>query len=103
VPALRVVADAVRIGEDDAVRGEGRAALLRLLARWDGVEPWWLDQVPTPRQREVAGRIAGGETPTEVADSLVISRRTVENHLHQVYTFLDVHSRDGLVAALAPR
>jgi DNA-binding CsgD family transcriptional regulator len=103
VPALRVVADAVRIGEDDAVRGEGRAVLLRLLARWDGVEPWWLDPVPTPRQREVAGRIAGGETPTEVADSLVISRRTVENHLHQVYTFLDVHSRDGLVAALAPR
>ena len=103
VPALRVVADAVRLGEDEQVQPDGRAALLRLLARWDGVEPWWLEEVPTPRQREVAGRVARGETPTEVADSLVISRRTVENHLQRVYTFLDVHSRDGLVAALTPR
>jgi DNA-binding CsgD family transcriptional regulator len=104
VPALRVVPDAIRLARDDAeVVARGRAAVLRLLARWDGVEPWWIDDgVPSPRQREVAQLVASGRTPAEVAEQLVLSRRTVENHLQAVYGHLDVHSRDGLVAALRP-
>ncbi len=104
VPALRVVPDAIRLAPDDAeVVARGRAAVLRLLARWDGVEPWWIDDdVPTPRQREVAHLVASGSTPAEVAEQLVLSRRTVENHLQAVYDHLDVHNRDDLVAALRP-
>ena len=104
VPALRVVPDAIRLAPDDAeVVARGRAAVLRLLARWDGAEPWWIDDVPTPRQREVAHLVASGSAPAEVAQHLVLSRRTVENHLQAVYDYLGVHSRDALVAALRPR
>ena len=102
VPALRVVPDAVRLaGDRGGVARRGRAAILRLLARWDGTDPWWLDDVPTPRQRQVAHLVSAGSTPAEVADDLVVSRRTVENHLQAVYDYLDVHTRDDLVAALA--
>ena len=102
VPALRVVPDAVRLAaERGVVARRGRAAILRLLARWDGTDPWWLDDVPTPRQRQVAHLVSAGSTPAEVADDLVVSRRTVENHLQAVYDYLDVHTRDDLVAALA--
>ncbi len=100
-PALRVVADAVRLaGADEKIVTPGRAAILRLLAHWDGVEPWWLDEVPTPRQREVAAVLAHGASTGELAETLVLSRRTVENHVQRVYGYLGVHSRHELVHAL---
>ncbi len=106
VPATRVVADALRLADptDRDLRSTGGGAILRLLDRWDGVEPWWLDGVPTPRQREIALAVARGATPVRLAEDLVLSRRTVENHLQRVYEYLDVHSRDELVEALrSPR
>jgi DNA-binding NarL/FixJ family response regulator len=64
------------------------------------VEPWWIEGTPTPRQREVAHLVAAGSAPGEVAEELVLSRRTVENHLQRVYEYLGVHSRAGLTEAL---
>lgn len=100
-PALRVVADAVRLaGTDEKIVKPGRAAILRLLEHWDGTQPWWLDEVPTPRQREIATDLAGGASTAELAQTLGLSRRTVENHLQRVYDYLGAHSRAELVHAL---
>src|SRR5205823_12659314 len=54
------------------------------------------------REREVALLTASGLTSRQVAERLYISVRTVENHLHRVYTKLGVTNRDALGAALGP-
>lgn len=102
--ALRVLADAVRLaGTDETIIKAGHAAILRLLEQWDGIEPWWLEQVPTPRQREIATTLADGASTADLAQTLGLSRRTVENHLQHVYDYLHVHSRTELVDALNPQ
>lgn len=42
----------------------------------------------TPRQIDILGLIAQGYTNAAIADSLDISVRTVENHIHQMYQSL---------------
>lgn len=96
--ALRVLGDVC--GRPDGGRGAARAAVLRLLRRWDGPDPWWLPDLPTPRQREVAWAVARGEPTEGIARRLTLSRRTVENHLQRVYEHLHVHGRDALTEAL---
>ena len=60
------------------------------------------DEVPlTPREREVAGLAAGGLSNRAIAERLVVSVRTVENHLDRVYSKLGVHSRGELAVALS--
>ena len=54
----------------------------------------------TPRQRDVAALVAGGLSNREVADTLYVSLRTVENHLYQVYAKLAVSDRKGLARRL---
>ena len=51
----------------------------------------------TPRETEVLGLVAQGHTNSEIAELLVISRRTVERHRAQVMGKLDLHSRADLV------
>ncbi|WP_298888180.1 LuxR C-terminal-related transcriptional regulator [uncultured Serinicoccus sp.] len=98
VPAsMRVLTDAVRLARNDmTIITPARAGILRLLDRWDGSEPWWLEEVPTPRQREIATNLAAGASTADLADTLGLSRRTVENHLQHVYDYLHVHSRTEL-------
>ncbi|MFN3219064.1 MAG: LuxR C-terminal-related transcriptional regulator [Acidimicrobiales bacterium] len=43
----------------------------------------------TERETEMILLVASGETNTAIADHLVMSRRTVENHLHRAYRKLD--------------
>src|SRR6185436_19705559 len=52
----------------------------------------------TPQELQVALRVAGGGTNREVAESLLLSPRTVEVHLGRIYRKLGLRSR----AELAP-
>ncbi len=54
----------------------------------------------TRRESEVATLAASGRTNREIADDLVVSIRTVENHLQRAYEKLGVSSRDDLASAL---
>ena len=52
------------------------------------------------REHEIAVRAAGGATSREIADSLFLSVRTIDNHLQRAYTKLGVTGRSELAAAL---
>lgn len=54
----------------------------------------------TARERQVAERVAAGESNPEVAQALFISRKTVETHLRAVFRKLDVDSREEVEGAL---
>ena len=54
------------------------------------------------REAEVARLAASGRTNKEIAAELVVSERTVENHLYRVFTKLGVTSRRELEDALDP-
>ncbi len=65
-----------------------------LIATPNTVEPL------TEREREVAFMASSGMTSREIAEHLVVSRRTVSNHLQHVYDKLGVRSRTELRHAL---
>jgi DNA-binding NarL/FixJ family response regulator len=50
------------------------------------------------RQLEVLKHVAAGRTNREIADALVISHRTVERHVSDIFTKLDVSSRAAATA-----
>jgi non-specific serine/threonine protein kinase len=52
----------------------------------------------TEREREVAALIAQGATNRAVAEALVISERTVERHVANMFAKLDVGSRAQIAA-----
>lgn len=52
------------------------------------------------REREVATLAADGLTNRQIAEVLVLSERTVENHLYRVFAKLGVSSREELGSAL---
>ena len=54
----------------------------------------------SPREREVAMLAAGGLTSPEIAERLVLSVRTVENHLQRGYDKLGVANRSELQRVL---
>lgn len=56
----------------------------------------------TRRERQVAHLAAAGRTSRQIADELVMSVRTVDNHLHHAYAKLGVDDRRGLAHVLAP-
>ena len=55
----------------------------------------------TPSERRVAELAADGLSNREIAQHLFVSRKTVENHLGNVYSKLDLSSRSQLPAALS--
>jgi DNA-binding CsgD family transcriptional regulator len=55
----------------------------------------------SPRERDVADHVAAGKTNREIAATLFLSEKTVENHLSRIYNKLDVHSRAALAAIAA--
>lgn len=54
----------------------------------------------TRREREVATLAAGGLSNREIAERLVVSVRTVDNHLHSAYSKLGVAGREELAEIL---
>jgi DNA-binding NarL/FixJ family response regulator len=56
----------------------------------------------TAREREIAELVIAGRTNREVAAQLVLSPRTIETHLHNIYGKLGVRSRVELVRAAEP-
>lgn len=53
----------------------------------------------TERECEVMELIVAGRSNREIADTLVVSYKTVKNHVNRIFTKLDVHSRTEAVAA----
>jgi DNA-binding NarL/FixJ family response regulator len=51
----------------------------------------------TPREREVLTYIADGYTSREIADTLVISIKTVDRHRENIMSKLNLHNRVELV------
>jgi DNA-binding CsgD family transcriptional regulator len=93
-----------------ALREEGRNATpattkaAAWLASCEGARPpTLLDPATadlTPREREIALLAAQGRSSREIADRLVLSVRTVDNHLQSAYRKLGVSGRGELSAAL---
>lgn len=54
----------------------------------------------TPREREVVALLGAGLTSAEIARRLVLSVRTAENHVHNIYGKLGVSSRSELRSVL---
>jgi DNA-binding CsgD family transcriptional regulator len=55
----------------------------------------------TARERQIAELAAHGRSNPEIAQSLFVTRRTVETHLTSVYRKLDIESREELAEALS--
>ncbi len=54
----------------------------------------------TPAERHVVDLAAAGATNREIAEALVITRKTVEWHLKKVFVKLDISSRDQLAEVM---
>jgi DNA-binding NarL/FixJ family response regulator len=66
--------------------------------------PWWSGSPAarlSRREREIAELAVAGLSSPDIAAHLVLSVRTVENHLHRIYAKLGVTGRTDLPAALA--
>ena len=52
-----------------------------------------LAELLTPREREVLRMITEGQSNTRIAETLVIERKTVKNHINSIYSKLHLNSR----------
>jgi DNA-binding CsgD family transcriptional regulator len=92
---------AIAGGDIDALARIGaRAAVLRLRRRGPRATTRQNPGGLTAREVEVLGLVAEGMTNAEIADRLVVSRRTVDHHVSSILTKLDVSSRAGAVAKI---
>lgn len=97
---------AARHASAERVRAAAAAAALRdeLLGECDiGPLPWWPSYHRhdlSPREREVSLLAARGLSNRAIAAELVLSVRTVENHLRSAYVKLGITRRGELEAAL---
>src|SRR5206468_2626905 len=57
--------------------------------------------VLTPREREVAALIARGLTNSQIAEQLVLSVRTVERHIENIYAKIGAHGKAARAAVTA--
>jgi DNA-binding CsgD family transcriptional regulator len=57
-------------------------------------------RILTPREMEVLSLVANGETDQQIADSLYVSRRTVNSHVSNILAKLDsANRRQAVIAA----
>ncbi len=128
--AARALADAAVVTARLGVRNDARLLAKRAFELYDGLgaDFWWrrlssqlrndgVDLRPrrgpkrpssgwaslTTSEQTIIGLVGAGLTNTEIAERLIVSRRTVESHLGRVYTKMQFHSRAQLIAAAARR
>jgi len=90
--------------DDSARRAAARSAVW--LEQCEGARPPTLLAAPeavelTPREREIALLAAAGSSSRQIAGRLVISVRTVDNHLQNAYRKLGVSRREDLPRVLS--
>lgn len=96
------------LGDVDGARLEldaARAIFERLgavpdLKRVESLSPATLGPVHglTPRELEVLRLVATGKTNKAIAETLFLSEKTIDRHLSNIFTKLDVHSRTAATA-----
>ena len=92
---------AVAAADLDALARLGaRAAVLRLRRRGPRAATRQNPGGLTARELEVLTLVAEGLTNAEIADRLVVSRRTVDHHVSAILMKLDVSTRAGAVAKM---
>ncbi len=105
-------ADAAAAAHRDAGRQASATAAAARAGLWltdcEGARPPTMLATPeaadlTPREREVALLAAAGSTSREIAERLVVSVRTVDNHLQSAYRKLGVTRRQDLPRVLTRR
>ncbi len=95
--------DALGAGWDSTqLRAELRAHHLAPPSRWRGGRRPYGDEL-SPREEEVARLAATGHKNREIAETLFISRRTVETHVASALRKVGAESRGELAAALSER
>jgi DNA-binding NarL/FixJ family response regulator len=55
-------------------------------------------QALTPREQEVMALLAAGLSNRQIADELVVSQKTVKNHIYRIYQRIGVHERSQAVS-----
>ncbi|MFF2623922.1 helix-turn-helix transcriptional regulator [Oerskovia jenensis] len=107
VYATRAHTAAIRLLREDgqSARATAESARLRATAAQRGDELGLLvatfDTSPlTPREAEVARLVAQGLSNREVAERLVVSERTVDNHVYRIFRKLGVGARDDVARFL---
>lgn len=93
----------------DAGREEIAAAVAAVAAGDEAFDPTLASAAPdapvpadhdlTERELQVLQLLTDGATPKEVATALVLSPKTVGNHVTNIYGKLDVHSRTQAITA----
>ena len=84
------------------VRAELRTREIRLPSQWRGGRRSYGDDL-SPREEEVAQLASMGRKNREIAQTLFISRRTVETHVASALRKLGARSRESLGEAMAAR
>ncbi|ANZ35671.1 hypothetical protein BBK82_05840 [Lentzea guizhouensis] len=94
----------VLLAAEAAAESGDRALFGRLIGSCEGARTPALALMTAPeltrREREVAGLAARGMTNREIAEALVISVRTVDNHLSNAYGKLGIATRAELAETL---
>lgn len=100
--ARELFRDALRVFEDAGADRCAEKARAGLRATGDAVTtPGATLTGLTPQQAEISRLVAVGETNKEIARRLVISHRTVDHHLRNIFTALGVRSRVELARRVA--
>ncbi|UNK71482.1 LuxR family transcriptional regulator [Microbacterium sp. H1-D42] len=100
--ALRAYAEVGADHEAARSRASFRRAgvAVQVMTRARATSGW---EALTRTEERIAGHVAEGETNLEIAQSLFISRRTVETHVSNILTKLGLRSRTELAILIARR
>ena len=86
----------------EAIRqvAQGRLVFPRSAKRWLGTQPDLVEEKSplSPREFEVLGYVAQGQTNTEIAEELTISENTIRFHLKNIFEKLAVTNRTEAAA-----